>query len=81
MGNNTHFYEKFTKKELTKMTKRRTITYPPTYRAKRGFAAVFCQFFSAKNIPKSKDRHVHGSSPPVSAAVYSAFPSGLDPGG
>ena len=40
----------------------------PTYRAKRSFAAVFCQFFSAKNIPK--DRHVHGGSPPVSVAVF-----------
>ena len=53
--------------------------YLPTYCAKRSFAAVFCQFFSAKNIPK--DRHVHGGSPPVSAAVFSAYPAGLDPGG
>ena len=50
--------------------------------SERSFAAALCQFFSAKNIPKiSKDRHVHGGSPPVSAAVFSAYPAGLDPGG
>ena len=49
--------------------------------SKRSFATLICQAFLPKNIPKSKDRHVHGSSPPVSAAVFSAFPSGLDPGG
>ena len=53
--------------------------YLLTYRAKRSFAAALCQFFSAKNIPK--DRHVHGSSPSVSAAVFSACPTGADPGG
>ena len=56
-------------------------TYLPTYRAERSFALLFCQAFFAKIIPKNiKDRHVHGSSPPVSAMVFSAFPSGLDPG-
>lgn len=43
----------------------------PTYRAERSFAALFCQAFFAKNISKfSKDRHVHGLSPPVNAQVF-----------
>ena len=53
------------------MTTQATIIRAAPCRAERSFAAALCQFFSAKNIPKiSKDRHVHGSSPPVSAAVF-----------
>ena len=50
--------------------------YLPTYRAERSFALLFCRAFFAKNIPKPSDRHVHGSSPSVNAAVFFSFPAG-----
>ncbi|NLB54536.1 MAG: hypothetical protein GX811_01995 [Lentisphaerae bacterium] len=53
-------------------------TYLPTYRAERSFALLFCQAFFAKIIPKNiKDRHVHGSSPPVNAQVFFAYPAAI----
>ena len=41
--------------------------------SERSFAALICQARFPKNIPKPIDRHVHGVSPPVSAAVFFAF--------
>lgn len=52
-----------------------------TTSSKCSFAAVLCQPLFPKNIPRPKNRQVHGSSPPMNVAVFFAYPAGLDPGG
>ena len=51
--------------------------------SKRSPAALFCQPFSAKFFKKPRERDVRWRrrTVPMNVAVFSAFPSGLDPGG
>ena len=47
--------------------------------SERSFAALLCQAHFPKNIPKAKDHHAHGESPPGSAMVFLRFLRDLTP--